>query len=92
MNLHLMGMSPARPVLTATTGVGWGEPTANPNIAMRLKVPMLGFACGSPQPTPSPLDQAPASDFSIRRIKPSNARSLNQRRRNRIVRAPPPVA
>jgi len=35
------------------TDVGWGEPQANPNDAIRMKVPMLGFACGSPQPTPA---------------------------------------
>jgi hypothetical protein len=36
--------------------------------------------------------RAYAIPFSAIRISPSNARSLSIRRRNRIVRAPPPVA
>ena len=33
-------------------GVGWGEPQANPNIGVSVRIALLGFAFGSPQPTP----------------------------------------
>ena len=44
-------------------GVGWGEPQANPNVARRVKVRVLGFACGSPQPTPR-------QDLTLRSARP----------------------
>jgi len=34
--------------MATATGVGWGEPQANPNVAMHIDVPTLGFAALTP--------------------------------------------
>ena len=41
-----------RGVTPRDAGVGWGEPQANPNTRTFTRLATLGFACGSPQPTP----------------------------------------
>ena len=51
-------------------GVGWGEPQANPNTRTFPRLAMLGFAYGSPQPTPCA--------YATNRAKPkSRPQSLN---------------